>query len=668
MFNLKTTIRDTGAIIIRLKNRVFKVPLSLNHAKENLMESSLIPQIRQDQHFNKYLPKFKNFFFINVTPLMIPLEKTPADLEKINGYFKDSFEGHKQWPRVKLRFLLREKMLIEFIKSHFPEYIQSTNYLLDSIQIPKSSAHGDFILENILYTHDRSLAFIDWSRYQQSSSLFFDLINFHIHLAKEPAVSWIEYWKNLPDELTLSDTKIYKDLLTAFALWKMSEELWILNLRKTERKQKNIKYLDFIKFLFSLDKTETSIISKRADLTVLCLSFRTPPAVRPQAILIGKMVPEWIRKGLKPIIVSYDDNGNWDINVPIHKIRPLRLGRIVNRLPLLREFLEYLHYRKICCSILPYIEQHQPDVIFSFANPQISNVIGAMLHNRTKIPYVAHFSDPWYDNPLEHKSAFQKLKTYLQERYVIKQSDRIILVNNVLRDLVMKKYPASWAEKTDIIPHCFDPADFPQEPKVQNIIFTLRYIGAFYQKRNPEPLLRAIADLLKQPGVRARGFRLELVGANLGYAGYSKDNLAAALKKFCLEDFVKVTPSVSYPESLKLMHSADCLVVIDADIPGSPFLPCKPIDYAGSRTPIVGITPVGSPTSWFLENLGYKSFDYTHLENFANYLAELISGHESPVPKVEFLKQYHVQQTSAKLIEVFKQIINPENKNKSSQI
>lgn len=393
-------------------------------------------------------------------------------------------------------------------------------------------------------------------------------------------------------------------------------------------------------------------------LKILCLSLRTPPAVRPQAILIGKMVPEWIRQDVKPIIVSYDDNGDWDIGVPIHKIPPLRLGRITCRLPLVREFLEYLYYRKVCRSILSVIEKHRPDVIFSFANPQISNVIGAMLHDMTEIPYIAHFSDPWFDNPLETRSVFQRIKTRLLERYVVKHSDRVVIVNHVLRDLIMKKYPSEWSRKAVVILHCYDPADYPKESKEPNRVFTLRYIGAFYQKRNPEPLFHAIAKLLARPEVRARGFRLELVGADLGYAGYSKDNLTAALKKFGLEDSVAVTPAVSYPESLKLMHSADCLIVIDADIPGSPFLPCKPIDYAGSGTPIVGITPVGSPTSWFLENLGYKSFDYAHLEGLTDHLADMICGRDLPVPNTEFLEQFRVRQTTAKLIEVFKHVLN----------
>ncbi|MBI5655053.1 cobalamin B12-binding domain-containing protein [Candidatus Uhrbacteria bacterium] len=390
-------------------------------------------------------------------------------------------------------------------------------------------------------------------------------------------------------------------------------------------------------------------------LTVLCLSFRTPPAVRPQAILLGKMVPEWIRQGIKPIIVSYDNNGKWDIGAPVHTIPPFRLGRITSHLPVLRELLEYLHYRKICRSLLPLTKEYGPDVIFSFANPQISNVVGAMLQRMTGIPNVSHFSDPWYDNPLEKKTFFQRIRVRWLERYVVEHSDRIILVNQTLRDLVMKKYPKAWGEKTAIIPHCYDPADYPQEPKKQNDVFTLRYIGAFYKKRNPEPLFRAIADLQKRPEVRNRGFLLELVGADLDYSGYSTESLAADLKKFGLENTVKVTPSVSYPKSLEMMRSADCLIVIDADIPGSPFLPCKPIDYAGSGTPIVGITPLDSPTSIFLRNLGYKAFDYSHLDGFTEHLAGMIGGRNLPRPNDRFLEQYQVKQTTAKFISVLRQ-------------
>jgi glycosyltransferase involved in cell wall biosynthesis len=62
--------------------------------------------------------------------------------------------------------------------------------------------------------------------------------------------------------------------------------------------------------------------------------------------------------------------------------------------------------------------------------------------------------------------------------------------------------------------------------------------------------------------------------------------------------------SVPYQESLSVMQGADVLVVIDADIPGSVFLPSKLIDYIGAGRPILGITPLDSATARVIKESG----------------------------------------------------------------
>lgn len=391
---------------------------------------------------------------------------------------------------------------------------------------------------------------------------------------------------------------------------------------------------------------------------VLCLSLRTPPALRPQAILIGKMIPEWIKQGVEPVIVSYDNNGQWDINAPIYTIPPFRMGRIASRLPLLRDILEYIYLRRTCRKLKPIIKEHKIDLIFSFANPQISNVLGAMLKKQNHLPYVAHFSDPWYDLPFEKKSWISGLMVRAWEKYLVKNSNRVIFVNPILRDLVMKKYPHAWVEKTNIVPHCFDHELYVKVEKSNDRPFLLSHIGAFYEQRRPEPLLETVSKIKK---LGSNNFKLELVGADQTYTGFTTgfttEALADSIQSYDIVDVVEVKPSVGYNESLKLMSEADCLIVLDANLTASPFLPSKLIDYAGSGTPIVGFTPQGSPTRQFLEKLGYKSFTYQQIDQAAQYLSELIETKKQIVPNREYLDEFDVKRTTSKLIGIFKQTL-----------
>ena len=106
------------------------------------------------------------------------------------------------------------------------------------------------------------------------------------------------------------------------------------------------------------------------------------------------------------------------------------------------------------------------------------------------------------------------------------------------------------------------------------------------------------------------------------------------------------------------MKLSDCLIVLDLNIPKSPFLPSKVVDYAGSGSLILGITPEDSPARDFLNNLGYKVFNYNQVDELAVYLEKLILGEIKINVNQDFLKQYDVKSTTAKLIGMFEEVLN----------
>jgi len=393
---------------------------------------------------------------------------------------------------------------------------------------------------------------------------------------------------------------------------------------------------------------------------ILCLSFHTPPAVRPQAILIGKMIPEWIRQGLEPVIITYEESGEWDINAPVFKIKNFCINKFFNKIQPLREFFRYRYYKKLTDIIEDIAQKNKIDVIFSFAKPIDSNIVGAMLKKRLSLPFVSHFSDPWYDDPYRSFPKFEEKKVLWQENFIIKNSDKVIFTNETARKLVMKKYPESWFKKSGVIPHCFNLKDYSEAQKIGSDKFIISHIGAFYKKRNSEPLFQALKKIIDENPELAHKFRIELVGAVNDYAGYSAKGIENMAEVYYLKDNIKIIPPVSYEESLKYMKSSDCLVVIDADMPGSPFLPSKVVDYAGSGNTILGITPKGSPTAEFLKNLGYGSFSYDESDKLKDYLNNLISSRVEMKVNQSFLESFTVSSTTKKLISFFNEVL-PKN-------
>lgn len=395
----------------------------------------------------------------------------------------------------------------------------------------------------------------------------------------------------------------------------------------------------------------------KAKTRILCLSFWTPPLVRPRAVLIGKIIPEWLRQGMEPVILAYKKAERWDIPAPLYEISEFKISKFLHKISLVRGLLRKIYFEKIFKIAAQIIKKHELNLVFSFANPQDSNILGAMLKKKLGIKFISHFSDPWYGNPYNSFSQRVAKKILKLEKFVIRESDRVIFTNEEARDLVMRKYPPRWQKKVRIIPPCYDPNDYSAIAKRDAKEFIFSYIGAFYEQRSPEMFFSALSKMLAENEDLRFKVKVRLVGAVSSYSGYSEKHLREAIKRYNLEKIVEIIASVEHRRSLAYMKMSDCLIVIDADFRPSPFLPSKLIDYAASQVPIIGITPSGSPTDNFLKNLGCRSFNYSQGEELKNYLEGLISNKEKVNINKEFLKKFEVSYVVSQQLKEFNEVM-----------
>ena len=390
-------------------------------------------------------------------------------------------------------------------------------------------------------------------------------------------------------------------------------------------------------------------------LNVLFLTFWSPPLVRPRAIVIGKLMPEFIRQGISPVIITYENGGQWQIGVPKYRIPQFRENKFLSAIKL-RSISKYLYYRMIRRLGEELIKRYKIDVIFSFSNPQESNIAGAMLGKKTGVPFVSYFSDPWYDSSYKKFSKLAAWKVLQLERFIIKNSERALFINQAERDLIMKKFPSGWLQKTGVVRHCYDPSDYPPTQKSSGGKFIFSHVGAFYKQREPDIFFKAVVEAIKrEPSLRSK-IKIQLVGGVNDYFLYPVQMLNAAIEKYELQDLIETQPPVEYKKSLEYMKLADCLFAIDADVPGSICSPSKLFDYAGSGTPIIGITPTNSPTHEFLSNLGYQSFNYNQIDELADYIRGLVNKKIVLTPNQEYLKNFEVKHITSRYINVFREV------------
>ncbi len=239
-----------------------------------------------------------------------------------------------------------------------------------------------------------------------------------------------------------------------------------------------------------------------------------------------------------------------------------------------------------------------PDALVSFGQPMSDHLLGIRLKRRLKLPLIAHFSDPWSDNPFRRQSPLTRAINRRLEAQVVEQADRIIFTSAETLDLVMDKYPPAWRDKARILPHGYEPHLYEGASSIAaDGPLRLRHIGSFYGPRTPLPLFGGLRALQERVPDALETVSVELVGDVPGRFLRSRDyrGLRAGL--------IKITPNVEYTRSLRMMTTADLLLVIDAPADTSVFLPSKLVDYIGAGQPILGIVPPGTSAT-LVQRLG----------------------------------------------------------------
>lgn len=263
--------------------------------------------------------------------------------------------------------------------------------------------------------------------------------------------------------------------------------------------------------------------------------------------------------------------------------------------------------------------------IVSFAMPIDSAFVGFAVKKAVpRLPWIAHFSDPWAWNPyVGAKGIRQRVLDYLESK-LCARADRVIGVSDELTALFARGRTAN-SNKFLTLQHVFDPEQYPKDAPPADGPLMLRYLGGFSPRRRPDPLLNALRGA-RDRGARLNGLRIELIGGGM-------EDVAAQLNE--IQPGIATAPGqVSFRESLRLMCTAHALLLIDADEAISPFFPSKLADYFGSRRPIIAVTPGHSCSARLIRQVGGACFEHRETDRLTDLLAKLADHGAAALPQI----------------------------------
>ncbi len=359
---------------------------------------------------------------------------------------------------------------------------------------------------------------------------------------------------------------------------------------------------------------------------LLVISYYLPPTTAAQSIQIGRLLWHLSEKH-EIYAVCADERGSskdktlypgikqrFKETIEIPAAFNKYLNIIKSRVPLLWKMpdAQMGWHEKAYNEIIKRWGTMKFDGIITFACPFSAHIIGSRLKRHFGSEWIAHFSDPWADNPY---SRYDPVSNWINrgfEKKTILEADKLIFVSNEMLREYLRRYPKA-KDKSFVVEHAFEEILYPKDAKLPEQ-FTVRYVGNFYGNRTPEPLFRV---LNRFPGK----LRFEIIGGGMRVPGM--------IKKYGLERTAFQRPHVNYMQSLREMKEAHVLLVIDGKVSGpSIYLPSKLIDYIGADRPLFAITPKGSASERVVREAGGIAADTSDEEGIATMISELIQRYD----------------------------------------
>src|SRR5690606_17772220 len=150
---------------------------------------------------------------------------------------------------------------------------------------------------------------------------------------------------------------------------------------------------------------------------VLAVSFAFPPLVAPRAIQVARLLRHLDAK--VALVCASDESGVHDPSIEagaeerlvICRRVPFTRSRTRRRIDAAAAILRVPLWNRRPGMYRPWVAPavraaeeisragFRPDVLVTFGNPMSDHLVGLELAARHRLPWVAHFSDPWTGNP-----------------------------------------------------------------------------------------------------------------------------------------------------------------------------------------------------------------------------------------------------------------------------
>ena len=303
------------------------------------------------------------------------------------------------------------------------------------------------------------------------------------------------------------------------------------------------------------------------------------------------------------------------------------------------------------------------DLVFSTSPVATAHLIAQRVARRYRLPWVADFRDPWYEEPPEPGTpAVVHWASRWLERGVARCADRLLTTTDHLAGMLRARYGAVVQNKLHAIVNGFDEADFTGFPAPLPRGARLRIVHAGEinaEFRDPRPLFQAIRTAAAAGWLDPAAVQLTFIGGGrLAHDPALTQAIAAA----GLQASVTFEARIPYDQALRRMGEADLLLLLQASEDTRQLVPAKLYEYLRLRRPVLALLYEGATSQLLQRAQAGWSVHPEQGATLARTLADIVSLWKedrlnSKVATMDFLRQYERRQLTAQLATLFDDVV-----------
>jgi glycosyltransferase involved in cell wall biosynthesis len=241
-----------------------------------------------------------------------------------------------------------------------------------------------------------------------------------------------------------------------------------------------------------------------------------------------------------------------------------------------------------------FLSAEPVDAIITTGPPHSLHLIGYHLHQRTGIPWLADFRDPWTRIDFYSELKLTRLADWYHHRLeakVLRTADRVIAIG----DDMMKEFKAKGARRVEIITNGYDEEDIPKGNMQPDGKFSILHLGTFSRTRNSTALWSALGKLAAENPKFAHDLEIRLIG-NVDFS------VLQSIEENGLGKCLVHIAYMSHTEAMKEEGNARVLLLMINNSKNSKgILTGKFFEYLASRRPILLIGPTDGDAAGILE-------------------------------------------------------------------